>query len=340
FSTQYFCTAFSCFRYLAHGSSQKSVAMSYCHSTSFASRNLRETSAALRKVLEPLYMPVPTQEMWEKIAQGFSEHWNFPNCVGAIDGKHIAVEGRGSATFNYKKTHSIILLAVVDASYKFVMVDIGEYGSWNDSGVFRECPFGQKMMSGTLQLPCRKALPRHPGRMPFVLVGDEAFPLMENLMRPFPGEALDLPKKCFNYRLSRARRISENAFGILAARWRLFRQAIQGDLSLVDNLVWSGVLLHNYMRTCDDEEGVPMTSSYARPANVDCNDAQNANRQKAAGQENPSLSFRNLEPITSGHESLRGQKVRQAFANYFCSTMGEVSWQYDQVSRGSRRTTL
>lgn len=164
------------------------------------------------------------------------------------------------------------------------MIDIGEYGSWNDSGVFRERPFNQKMMSGTLQLPCRKALPCHAGRMPFVLVGDEAFPLMENLMRPFPGEALNLTRHCFNCRLYRARRISENAFGILAARWRLFHQAIQGDLSLVDNLVWSGVLLPNYMTTCDDEEGVPMTSSYENPANIDFNDAQEANRQKGAGQ--------------------------------------------------------
>lgn len=123
--------------------------------------------------------------MWENIAQDFSEHWNFPNCVGAIDGKHTAVKGRGGATFNYKKTHSIILLGVVDASYKFVMVDSGVHGNWNDSGVFRECPLGRKMMSGTLRLPCQKALPRHAGRMPFLLVGDKAFLLMENLMRLF-----------------------------------------------------------------------------------------------------------------------------------------------------------
>ncbi|CAN7974957.1 unnamed protein product [Ixodes persulcatus] len=171
------------------------IAKSYCHSAAFACANVQETSRALRTVLEPLYMPAPTEELWAKNAQQFYDLWNFPNCVGAIDGKHITVETRGSATFNYKKTHSIILLAVVDAQYKFVMVDIGEFGSWNDSAVFRSCPIGQNMTSGTLQLPEPQELPHTSVKMPFVLVGDEAFPLMENLMRPYPGTSLTLSRR-------------------------------------------------------------------------------------------------------------------------------------------------
>ncbi|KAG0435782.1 hypothetical protein HPB47_018321 [Ixodes persulcatus] len=138
---------FECFRmsrarYLAHGSSQRIIAESYCCSAAFACANVQETSRALRTVLEPLYMPAPTEELWARNTQQFYDLWNFPNCVCAIDGKHITVEARGSATFNYKKTHSIILLAVVDGQGKFVMVDIGEFGFWNDSAVFRSCPIG------------------------------------------------------------------------------------------------------------------------------------------------------------------------------------------------------
>ena len=64
------------------------------------------------------------------------------------------------------------------------------------------------------------------GPMPYVVVGDEVLPLKTYLMRQYPGKTLAIDKRVFNYRLSRARRISENAFGIQAQRWRLFQRCI------------------------------------------------------------------------------------------------------------------
>lgn len=75
------------------------------------------------------YLKVPsTTEEWEEVAQKFNEYWNFLNCLGAVDGKHvvmIAPPDSGSVFYNYKGTHSIVLMAICDASYKFLYIDIG-----------------------------------------------------------------------------------------------------------------------------------------------------------------------------------------------------------------------
>ena len=78
------------------------------------------------------YMHPPTEADWQRIEYGFRTCWNFPNCCGAIDGKHVALRSppnSGSFYFSYKNYFSMVLMALVDDSYKFTYVDIGNYGS-------------------------------------------------------------------------------------------------------------------------------------------------------------------------------------------------------------------
>ena len=82
------------------------------------------------------------------------------------------------------------------------------------------------------------------------MVGDEIFQLKDYLMRHYPGTTsgkLPIDQAVFNYRLSRARRVRENSFGILVARWRLFRKPIRADKENITSYILVGVALQNYL---------------------------------------------------------------------------------------------
>ena len=147
--------------------------------------------------------------------------WNFHNACGAIDGKHVPIRcprESGSFYFNYKGFYSIILLALVDAKYKFLYVDVGANGSCSDGGVFKDTDLYKKLDRGTAGLPPRSPLPDDDTPLPHSLIGDDAFGLRSWLLKPYPHRCMTNKERIFNYRLSRARRVVENAFGILVHR--------------------------------------------------------------------------------------------------------------------------
>jgi hypothetical protein len=195
-------------------------------------------------------MKALTIEDFEQISRAFEERWNFPNSMGSMDGKHIRIKcptNSGSVFYNYKSFFNIVLLAVADAKYKFIVVDIGAEGSASDSGVFSSSSFGKSILESTIELPQQKVIGTH--SLSPVFVGDQASPLRNNLMRPFRRNEHDLSrsKRIFNYRLSRARMSVENAFGVLAAPWRIFCRPIDSKLETVNNITMACVCLHNYL---------------------------------------------------------------------------------------------
>lgn len=198
-------------------------------------------------------MPEPTEDILKKKSNEFYQMWNFPNCCGAIDGKHIRIvcpDNSGSLYFNYKSFFSIVLLAVVDANYKFILVDIGSYGKEGDAGIFPKSNFGKLISAGQFKFPEPRCLPFTDIVLPHVFVGDEAFKMTDTMMRPYPRDQSksDVTKAIFNYRLSRARRTTENAFGIMCQYFRVFFTTINILPETVDNLIMASCILHNLLR--------------------------------------------------------------------------------------------
>jgi hypothetical protein len=164
--------------------------------------------------------------MWTQAATGFKELWEFPNCLGSIDGEHVKLKcpaNSGSNYFCHKNYCPIVLLAIVDPYYKLIVVDTGNYGRHSDRGIFKNSAFYREYIDGKSILP-PKSLPSTNIPVPHVLIGDEGFASEKYLMHPFPRAAIanDARKRKLDKQLSRTRRVVENAFGILAQKWRVF----------------------------------------------------------------------------------------------------------------------
>lgn len=115
----------------------KSIAWSYKLGATTVREIIQETCEVIWRLLSPVYVSVPTESQYRDIAKDFFDMWNIPNCVGAIDGKHVAIKcpaKSSSMYYNYKKFFSIVLMAVCDAKYTFTAVSIGSYGSQSDGG--------------------------------------------------------------------------------------------------------------------------------------------------------------------------------------------------------------
>lgn len=272
-----------------------------------------------------MWFQVPsTEDEWEAIATDFDILWNYPNCMGAMDGRHIAFRpprSAGSAYYNYKAFHSIVLLALVDANYKFIAIDVGANGRISDGGVYRESNLCAAINSNSLNIPPPRPLPQRNLPVPFVIVADDAFPLSEHIMKPYPHRDLLVDQRIHNYRLSRARRISENVFGILANRFRVFLSTMQLSPKKVQTVTLAACVLHNFLRT-------ETMGTYMPTNSVDRE--ENGVLAHGSWREDVDQGIRRCGQQAGNRVSRTPITIRDEFKNYF-NNEGAVAWQENYI---------
>jgi len=130
--------------------------------------------------------------------------------------------------YNYKQYFSIVLVAVIDAKYRFIMINVGGYGKDSDGGILCNINFHQYLESGTLKLLTERKLGNSNISAPYVFIGDEAILLRDYLMRPFPrNQTQDTNKSYYYYQLSRTRMTVECAFGIASSKFRILLKSME-----------------------------------------------------------------------------------------------------------------
>ncbi|XP_046679382.1 uncharacterized protein LOC124366824 [Homalodisca vitripennis] len=179
-------------RYLSTGMSFEALSETFRMSNYTVGKIVEEVCDCMWEQLAPVHLPVPNKQRFLEIAAEFKEKWNFPNCVGCIDGKHVRIKSPGKSGtmfLNYKKFFSVNLHAVADAKCKFIFIDVGAYGKQSDGGVFEASPISKFFENFSEHLPAPSPIDTSSETLiPYVLVGDDAYPLKSYIMKPFANE--------------------------------------------------------------------------------------------------------------------------------------------------------
>ncbi|XP_036147861.1 protein ALP1-like isoform X2 [Monomorium pharaonis] len=300
-------------RFLASGDSITSMSYQYLVGITTAANIIYETCEAIWKNMQPIVLPSKiNEEKWIKISEEFDNKWDFPHCIGAIDGKHIVIQcprNAGSSYYNYKGSHSIVLLAVCTASYICSFVDIGSHGRRSDgaSPAFNNGP-----------------------TLPYCIVGDEAFPLKPFLLRPYPGKNVTTQEKqVFNFRLARARRTIENTFGIISSRWRIFRKPILSNPRNVIQITQAVICLHNWLRI-EDLENEELKSKYVTTELVDRENEDGIIEGSWRRIIDDGSALQDINRIGNNASTREAFEIREKFCDYF-NNEGLIAWQYNYL---------
>ncbi|XP_012557492.2 uncharacterized protein LOC101238149 [Hydra vulgaris] len=220
--------------YLASWEEYRVVSSLFGIGKSTANIIVHEFINAVNNILLPKYVKFPLSvENLNKHSRGFEAILGFPQCVEAVDGCHIPISAPKDQAISYY-------------NYK----GVGSPGRNNDSYILQNSSL-KAILELNLFDKCCKEL--GDSLVPLCLIGDSAFPLTHHLLKPYP-ENLELSEiqKNFNKILCGARRVVENAFGRVKARFCVTCKRMECDINFATRIVNACVTLHNICEYYDD----------------------------------------------------------------------------------------
>ncbi|CAG2257297.1 unnamed protein product [Mytilus edulis] len=225
-------------RHLATGDKYSTLQYDFRVARNSISKFLPEVCRAIVDEYKDEVISCPTDPNdWRAIADEFQKRWNVPHACGALDGKHVAIRCPPKTgpfttiTRVFSHWYSLPWLMLTTSFYGLMLAEL------------KEC-----LEDGTIGFPEPDPLPNDDQNMPYFLLGDDAFGLRTYLMKPFSIRGMSKEQAITNYRISRGRRVVENAFGILAQRWQIFLSTMGQVPDTVSVIIETCVCLHNLMR--------------------------------------------------------------------------------------------
>ena len=311
-------------RHLASGDLYSSMTFSFRIAANTLSLIVKEVCQAIVEEYKDEVMKCPTTpEEWIAVAEKFERRWNVPHACGALDGKHIVIRkpgSSGSLYHNYKGFFSIVLMRLVDADYNFLWIDVGGNRYMSDAMIYNDSELIDCISDGSIGFPAPAPLPHDDQDTPYFLLGDDAFGLRTYMMKPFAARNLTKEQRIYNYRITRGRRIVENAYGILAQRWQVLLGTMQQNSETARLIVQACVCLHNLMQM-----RFPTLQNTVL-------DHEDLNHDIVPGSWRNGANMVDVERARcSNKDSTAAKKQREYLKLYFNSPAGSVPWQDNMI---------
>ncbi|XP_071576487.1 uncharacterized protein [Temnothorax nylanderi] len=216
-------------------------------------RCVHKVVEAINDILQPLWIKMPNEFECTMIAQMYEERTHIPQLIGAIDGTHIPVLPPADGYRDYinrKGWPSIVLQGVVDHTQRFRNINCQAPGSAHDAAVFKE----SNLFRHYKHLIPQKTVTLNGAAIPFMIMGDPAYPLLPWLLKGYTKcRRLTPEEESFNVYLSTGRVDIEIAFGRLKARWRRILKRIDVHYSFAPQVVTACCVLHNIVESHKQE---------------------------------------------------------------------------------------
>ena len=254
------------------------------------------------------HMPKNKDEFCQRVNE-MQELWQFPCCWCALDGCHIPIKcppgGLESSKeyHNFKNFYSIVLMAMVDANYRFIWASCGFPGNSHDSIIFQSTKCWQQLEANNHIHEIGQSI--NGVHVPLLVLADSAFQMKTWLMKPYTNAVLTARQKYFNYRLSRARMVTEGAYGQLKGRWRILYRKCESSANSVKIMTLACVVLHNICISRQDNI----------PATLDITVDPETNRKRISQEIQDILHM--TKPKRVNDSDAQALKIREVLAGKF-----------------------
>ncbi|RUS89926.1 hypothetical protein EGW08_002278 [Elysia chlorotica] len=236
-------------RYLATGATFRTIHKTFGLGLSTARLAIYDVCSAIQKQLTPSELPNQTAESLRETSEHFYRRWKYPHCIGALARRSIRIKriSGGNITQPYNRNHDLLLQvqAVTDADGMFTFLEIGEYV---DTYPFKASSLGQAIMNKEIPIPSEEPV-LNATTLPYVFVSDETFPLVANVMRPYPKRNVTYcsTKRAYNHCHSQVRQVAERTFDKMTSRWGILEGTLVVNYNFAKLIVIACCILHNFV---------------------------------------------------------------------------------------------